>query len=543
MSESHPESPTVLELGPQTELSLEDVYRLGLPETDVRLSERARQRIEEAHEKVNGWIEDGRAIYGITTGVGELLHNIVPPEQSAEMSENICHSHAVGVSDDMDPAMVRRAMGVRLQMFAQGHSGVQLPLAELLAELINRNVTPVVPEKGTVSASGDLNPLAHVGAVLTGEGEVFYEGEKVPTMQAFEQEGLEPISLGPKEGLSCMNGTTATTPMSVMAVREAERMLQNALLATTMTMEVLQAGYEPLDPDVLGVRPHPGMLKVGEVLRETLDGSDLVRHKEVVQVEFDEKLDEQEAVHTEDFRQDSYSIRGIPQILGPSVETYHECRETVETEVNAIDDNPVVFPEREHCLHSAQFHAQPLAQAMDQLKIAVAEAGVLCERQAARILDPATNKGLPAFLAQDALSCGFEGAQYVAGSMVGENRILASPVSIQSLSLNAQFQDVVSMGLIAGKQARQMIENVNNVLDFELMCAAQAAEERGVEKLSPVSQTVHERIRSAVPSLDGDRMLTGDFDRMRPLTREGELVAAVEDEHGGDLLSLDLPAE
>jgi len=530
-----------IRIGPEQELGVEEIHTLGLPETTVELTDGAKDAIEQSYERVGEWLNEGRVIYGITTGVGELIHNIVPPSQSREMSRNICHSHAVGVGDRLDEAMVRRMMGVRLHTFAQGHSGVQPALTELLQELINRNITPVVPEQGTVSASGDLNPLAYIGTVLTGEGDVRYEGETMEAAEAFDREGLESITLEPKEGLSCMNGTTATTPMSAIALREAKHLLKTSFLATALSMEVLHASAEPFDPEVLAVRPHPGMLRVGTILRDILEDSDLIRHKEVVQVEFDDLLDEEESVHTEAFRQDSYSIRGIPQIIGPTLESYHFCKDTVETELNSVDDNPVVFPEEDQCLHSAQFHAQSLAHSMDLLKMSIAEVGVICERQAARLLDPAVSKGLPPFLASDELSCGYEGAQYVAGSMIAENRVLASPVSIQSLSLNGQFQDVVSMGLIAARQARTIIDHVRRVLDFELMAAAQAAETRGPDQLSSVSRTVYETIREEIPPVTEDRQLTGDFERMETLTKGGELVQAVETEHGAEQLALGLP--
>lgn len=531
----------VLEIGPGTSLSIEDVYQMGHPETTINLTNNAKSQIQRSSDKVADWIEEGRVLYGITTGVGELLHNLIPPEKSATMSKNICRSHAVGVGDNMPPEMVRRAMGVRLHTFAQGHSGVDLELVELLETLINRNIIPVIPEQGTVSASGDLNPLAHIGVVLTGEGDVFYENTIVPTVDAFEQEELNPISLGPKEGLACMNGITATSPTAAIALREMGHVLQTALLATAITMEVLHASREPLDEEALDLRPHPGMKCIGNILRDVLDGSDLIRTKEVIQVEFDEKLDDQESVHTEDFRQESYSLRGIPHILGPSVENYHHSKRTVERELNSVDDNPLVFPDRDECIHSAHFHGQPLAQAIDHLKISAAQIGVLCERQSTRLLDPNLNKNLPPFLASDSLSCGYEGAQYVAGSMIAENRILASPVSIQSLSLNAQFQDVVSMGFIAARQAREVLEHVENIINFELMAATQAADYRGTEKLSPVSQTVYEYIRETIPELDKDRPLSRDFAALESVTTSGELVRAVEKEHGADLLSLSLP--
>lgn len=340
-----------------------------------------------------------------------------------------------------------------------------------------------------------------------------------------------------------MNGTAATTPMAATALRETNNLLKNSFLATALAMEVLHASSEPFDPRVLSVRPHPGIVRVGEILRDILSQSDLIRNTEDLQVEFDDLLDENESVHTEESRQESYSIRGIPQIIGPTLESYQSCKGTVEIELNSVDDNPIVIPEDDQCLHSAQFHAQPIAHAMDTLKMSVAEVGVLAERQAARLLDPAVSKGLPPFLAADELSCGYEGAQYVAGSMVAENRVLASPMSIQSLSLNGQFQDVVSMGLIAARQARTIVDHVQKILDFELMAAAQAAETRGSEKLSPVSKTVYKTIRDEIPPLTEDRKLTKDFERIEPLTSGGKLIQAVEENHGTDQLALALPID
>lgn len=530
-----------LEIGPNTTLSIEDVHQIGLPETTVELTDEARTQIRQSNSKVTEWVEEGRVLYGITTGVGELIHHLIPPEDSATMSENICHSHAVGVGDNMPPEMVRRAMGVRLHTFAQGYSGVQLELVELLKMLINRNITPIVPEQGTVSASGDLNPLAHMGVVLTGKGKVFYDGEIVSTREAFDQEGLSPVSLEPKEGLSCMNGVTVTSPTAAIALREMRYVIQTSLLATAFTLEVLHASQEPFDEDALDLRSHPGMSRVGEILRKLLEGSELIRTKDVIQIEFDKKLDEQEAVHTEDFRQESYALRGIPHIIGPSVETYHHCKATVERDLNGVDDNPLVFADLDECIHSAHFHAQPLAQAMDHLTISAAEVGVLSERQTARLLDPNLNKELPAFLAPDALSCGYEGAQYVAGSLVAENRLLAAPVSIQSLSLNAQFQDVVSMGFIAARQAREVLEHVGNIINCQLMAAAQAADFRGPEKLSPISRTLYDHVREVVPELTEDRPLTADFAALEPMITDGGLVRTVKKEYGDDLLSLSLP--
>jgi histidine ammonia-lyase len=394
-------------------------------------------------------------------------------------------------------------MILQVNNFARGHSGIRAHIVSLLTELVNKRVIPIVPSKGSLGASGDLAPLAHLSSVLIGKGYAYYNGKRMSGSDALRKVGLNPVKLGAKEGLALLNGTQAMTSIAAFAVADSEYLVEIANLTTAMNMEVHRANIDALNPLIHEARPHNGQIKIAKTILNYLDGSKRIR----------KNVD----------RQDCYSIRCVPTVHGATSDTINHVKKVIEIEMNSSTDNPLVFSNNQ-ILSGGNFHGQPIALAMDFLSIALAEIGSISERRIERLLNP-TLSGLPPFLAPNSgLNSGFMIAQYTAASLVSENKGLAFPASIDSIPVSANQEDHVSMGTIAARKARKIIEHLQIILAIELLCVAQAMDLIQIQNLiSPRTRRVYQRIRETIPKLSEDREIAPDINRCVELLRNKEL--------------------
>jgi histidine ammonia-lyase len=490
-------------------LSLDDVRRVALgPETSVGLSPEAAARMRDSRELIERLVASGEPVYGVTTGFGRLADVTIAPEQRTTLQHNLVRSHASGMGAPLDRQSVRALMLLRANALARGHSGCRVILVDRLLGLLNAGIHPRVPEFGSVGASGDLAPLAHVALALLGEGPAEQNGSESPVADFLGAAGIEPISLGSKEGLALINGTQATTGLGVLALLAAERALETAEVAGAMSLDALLGTPEPFRQEIQDVRPHAGQGRSAARLRALLAGSEIREsHREG-----DPRV------------QDAYSLRCMPQVHGAAREALAYVRGILETEANSATDNPLVFPEAGVVVSGGNFHAQVVSQALDLLAIAVADLAAICERRIERLLNPDLSMGLPAFLTSRAgLESGFMIAQVTAVDLLAEMRILSHPASVDSVTTSANQEDHVSMGMAAARKARRSVACLDMVLATELMCAAQGIDFRRPLRSSEAIETAHARIRADVPKLDGDRVLGPDLDALTHLVRSGEL--------------------
>jgi histidine ammonia-lyase/tyrosine ammonia-lyase len=459
------------------DLTIDSVRRVAVEEAAVELHPESLARVVACHDRVQRWGDEGRPIYGVNTGFGELATITVAAEHKALLQRNLIHSHAGGGGRPLSSQAVRAMMLVRLNCLLQGHSGCSAEAVELLARFLGSRIHPVVPERGSVGASGDLAPLAHVALALVGEGQVEHRGRTCAASEALAREGLRPLTLGFKGALCLVNGTSAMTGLASLAIAEAERLLRWEVVASASVFECLSASAQALDAAGHDLRGQPGQVAVARALRSLLRGSErLTDQRTLARRIAASARDATGATKTGVHLQDAYSIRCVPQILGPVVEALAGCRRTIERELNACSDNPLFFEEPDETFHGGNFHGQYVAMACDFMNIALAETGVLAERQVDRLVSPKLNRDLPPFLAHPSpgLFCGLAGAQYLATSTAAENLDLAAPSSIKSIPSNGSNQDVVSMGLIAARKSMTLCDNVRDILRVLIAACTQA---------------------------------------------------------------------
>ena len=490
-------------------LSLEDVRRVALgPETKVGLSKEAAARMADSRGFIERLVSSGEPVYGVTTGFGRLADVTIPPEHRTTLQHNLVRSHASGMGEPMDREVVRALILLRANALARGHSGCRVVLVERLLGLLNAGIHPRVPEFGSVGASGDLAPLAHVALALLGEGPAEKGGTEYPVADLLAEAGIEPVTLGSKEGLALINGTQATTGLGVLALLAAERAVETAEVAGAMSLDALLGTPEPFREEIQDARPHAGQARSAARLRALLAGSQIREsHREG-----DPRV------------QDAYSLRCMPQVHGAAREALAYVRGILEIEANSATDNPLVFPEAGVVVSGGNFHAQIVSQALDLLAIVAADLASISERRVERLLNPDLSMGLPAFLTSRAgLESGFMIAQVTAVDLLAEMRILSHPASVDSVTTSANQEDHVSMGLAAARKARRSVACLERVLATELMCAAQGIDFRRPLRSSEAIEAAHARIRLDVPKLDGDRVLGPDLDALTDLIRSGEL--------------------
>ena len=472
---------------------------------NVSLGGEAQRRIAESNELIDDVVANGDTVYGVNTGFGQLASVRISDDELSHLQENLVRSHAVGVGEDLDDEIVRLVMLMKVVALAEGFSGVRLELVEALCALINNNIYPRIPSRGSVGASGDLAPLAHMAGALIGVGEVRVNGNLVPAAVALKDAGIQPVKLAPKEGLALLNGTQVSTALTLAAVFRAENMLAAALVAGAMSSDAIKGSDTPFDKRIQSVRGHGGQIAVAAVLRDLMQDSEIrASHESCDRV------------------QDPYSIRCQPQVMGACLDVLrHVCR-VLETEANAVTDNPLVFTDTNAVLSGGNFHAEPVALAADYLALAIAEIGALSERRIALLIDSHLS-GLPPFLVEDGgVNSGFMIVQVTAAALASENKSHAHPASVDSLPTSANQEDHVSMATYAGRRLHTMLDNVADIIAIELLCAAQGIEFRRPQKSSPALEEAMSAIREISPAYTEDRSLSSDIRRLAATVDHGD---------------------
>jgi histidine ammonia-lyase len=496
------------------DLTLADVWAVAIVGREVALASPALERMRAARAVVEELRDEHT--YGVNTGFGRFVSETIPPEQSEELQLRLLRSHACGVGDPYPDEVVRAAMVLRANALAKGYSGARIATVELLLEFLNRGVLPRVPSRGSVGASGDLAPLAHLALPLVGEGEAYVDGTLLPGTEALSAAGLEPVRLAAKEGLSLINGTQFMTAMAALALVRARRLTQAADLACAQSLEALQGSRTSFHAAIHAARPLRGQNDSAANIRLLLGGSAII-----------------ESHRWCDKVQDAYSLRCAPQVHGASRDLLDYAEATVGVELNSATDNPLVLVAEEQVVSNGNFHGQPVAFALDAIAMAVAELASISERRLERLVNPSLSDGLPPFLTeQGGLNSGFMIAQYVAAALVSENKVLCHPASVDSIPTSAGQEDHVSMGNASGLKALQVLANAERAVAVELLAGAQGVEYlaplepgRGVAATRAFVRTLSERLR-------GDRPLSADIERVAGAIRDGSLVASAEAEVG-----------
>ncbi len=506
-------------------LTLEDVAALAAAsatpgEITVAVTADAMANVERARQVVERILSRGEIVYGITTGFGDFKDRIIPPGQVRQLQRNIVISHAVGVGPLLDHATVRSLMVIRLQTLVKGHSGVRREVVDTLVAMVNKGVYPVIPAQGSLGASGDLAPLAHMALVLLGEGEAFFEGERLPGAEAMRRAGIEIIRLEAKEGLALTNGTTLIAAIGALTVVQAEMLSKAADIAAAMSLEALHGTPIAFDERIHAARPHAGQVACAAYIRRLIAGSQLTRAFDPLDI------------------QDAYSLRCTPQVHGAARDTIAFARHALEIELNSANDNPLIFFNDDGSavtLSGGNFHGEPVGMPMDFLKVGLSELASIAERRLARLVDEKTNRQvLPAFLTQyGGLNSGFMLVQYTAAALVSENKVLAHPATVDSIPSSANTEDHVSMGSIAARQAGEIARNLEYVLALELFAAAQGIDYHigglgNSAQLGRGTAHAYQLIRSKVPFIERDTVMYPHIETLRELVASGELVRAVE---------------
>jgi histidine ammonia-lyase len=491
-------------------LTVEQVVKVARENERVELHPEAVERIKKCRALLEDKIKKNEIMYGVNTGIGELANVVLTPEQVERFQKYIIYSHAAGYGEPFPVEVVRAAMLSRISCHSHGHSGLRLEVVELLKEMLNRGVTPVVCQKGSVGACGDLSPMSQIALVLMGEGEAFYQGERLPAKMALERAGLKPVVFQARDGLATINGSNVITGLGALEVYDARLWIKNSEIVAAMTLEALNANMKAYDERVHTVRGYPGAIISAENIRRITEGSELLKQpgKKV---------------------QDAYTLRSTPQVVGAARDAWQWARYMIEVELNGAADNPIFFPEDDEVLTGANFQGVPQAFALELLGTAITTVCVLSERRLNRLMNPHLSVGLPAFLTRGAgMFSGLMLTQYTAGALVCENRVLCTPAAVGSIPAAADQEDFVSMGMTTALKTRQILDNAQAILGIEFIAAAQALDFRKPLKPSPAVQAAYEIIRKYVPFLEEDRPLYPDINKMKEVVQSGEIVAAVE---------------
>jgi len=496
----------MLELDGQS-LTLEHVAAVARGAERVVLSDGARARMEASRGAIERIVKAERVVYGVNTGFGKLSDYSIPAEELRELQLNLVRSHACGIGLPLSDAETRAMILLRANVLALGYSGARSVVAEMLVLMLECEVTPLIPEKGSVGASGDLAPLAHLALVCIGEGEAFYQGEKMPGAEALRRAQIEPLRLEAKEGLALLNGTQAMTATGALALERADRLARVADIAGAMSLEALRGTPAAFDERIHQARPHRGQIEVAAHLRELLRDSEI----RLSHLENDPRV------------QDAYSLRCMPQVHGAARDTILNARGATEIETGSATDNPLVFADTEEVISGGNFHGAPLALAFDCAAIALVHLGNISERRTERLVNPDLSEGLPAFLTgHPGTSSGFMIAQVAAVALLNESKVLAHPASVDNLPTSAGKEDHVSMGMTAATKLRTIVENIEHVVAIELLCAAEGLEYRRPLRPGYGVLRAYETLRRQVPRLTHDRSLSPDIQRIAEAIRRGD---------------------
>ncbi|MGH9840674.1 MAG: histidine ammonia-lyase [Blastocatellia bacterium] len=473
---------------------------------EASLAPGARERIEKSRRFVEEIVAAGEVVYGINTGFGALSEVTIPREELRQLQLNLVRSHACGVGEPLPEPVVRAMMLHRANVLAKGFSGCRAVVVETLIAMLNAGVHPVVPSRGSVGASGDLAPLAHLALVAIGEGEAFFKGSRMPGREAMQRVGIAPLALEAKEGLALLNGTQGMTAVGGLALAVAGKLAEAADVIGAMTLEALRGTPVAFDEKIHAVRPHAGQAASARLLRE------LIADSEIRESHRDRVADPRV--------QDAYALRCMPQVHGAVRDALQHARQIIEIEINSATDNPLVFAEEREVLSGGNFHGEPVALALDYAAVAVADLGTIAERRVERLVNPQLS-GLPAFLTpHPGTNSGLMIAQVTAAALIAENNVLAHPASVFTLPTSANKEDHVSMGMTAALKFAQVVKNVETILAIELLCAAQGLEFLKPLKPGPKLQEVYERVRKIVPPLEHDVQLSGYIESLAPLVRD-----------------------
>ena len=493
-----------------TSLTLEKLVAIARDGERVELDPRALERIAANRAMLEEKIAAHEIMYGINTGIGEFSEVVLTDDQVSQFQRYLIYNHAAGIGDPAPIPTVRAAMAGRINVHAHGNSGCRPVITQTLVEMLNHRVTPVVCQRGSVGASGDLAPMAQVALLLMGEGEAWFEGDRLPGTEALSRAGITPPGLEARDGLSTINGSNVLTAMSALSLHDIERLLKQVEIAAAMTLEALLANLKPYDVRLHQMRGFPGAVRSARTIMRLLEGSDLQTGK----------------IHTK--VQDAYSMRSTPQVIGAAHDAIAWARTQVETELNGVGDNPIFLTDEKLTLTGANFQGTPVALPMDMVGAAVTTVCVLSERRLNRLTNPALSVGLPAFLTKGAgMFSGMMLSQYTADSLIVEQRLLSAPASVQSIPAAADQEDFVSMGMNTAMKTEQIVDDAYGVIGIELMAAAQALDFREMTR-GRGTDAAHAVIRRHVAHLDEDRPLHVDHTRMKALVKSCEILSAVE---------------
>ena len=508
------------------DLTIKDLVKVARKRAFVELSDGVKEKIKQSRLTVEKMLKEERIVYGITTGFGSLANKAIDPADVEELQKNLIISHATGVGKPLPEDVVRAMMLLRAKSLSQGHSGVRLELIEALLAMLNNNVVPIVPEKGSLGASGDLCPLSHMVLPLIGYGEAIFEGQRMSGAEAMKRAGITPITLQAKEGLALNNGTQCMTAVGALATYDAWSLLENAEKVAAMSLEALNGRVDAFDARIHALRRHSGQKISAELMRKHTEGSTFINNSQ--------------PCRDGDFRvQDAYALRCIPQVHGATRDSLAHVTKIIEQEMNAVTDNPLIFDE--DAISGGNFHGQPVAVVMDFLGIAMAEIANISERRTERMVNDALSNGLPAYLVAEnekkGLHSGFMIVQYAAAALVSENKVLAHPASVDSIPSSNNQEDHVSMGTIAARKAAEIIENVLQVVAMEALTAALAIDLRKIKpdwsekgnkwfgdtptKMGQATEKIYNAIRAKVPAMFLDRVVAPDIEIVADILRNG----------------------
>ncbi len=499
-------------------LTIDQVIAVARNNAPVRIDQSALTRMSRTRRILERLLQDNRLVYGVNTGFGALSNVKIAKEQLPSLQSNLIRSHATSVGKPHSTDVVRAIMLLRANTLLKGNSGIRPEIPLLIVALLNERIHPIVPQKGSVGASGDLSPLSHIGLLLIGEGPAEYRGRPISGSSALRAAGQTPLQLEAKEGLAINNGTQQIVGIGSLCLQDSYSLLLTEEAALSLSLEGINGWIDAFDERIHKLRPHPGQGNIANHVRRLLVGSRLVR-----------SLTEGRSI--EGHPQDPYSFRCAPQVMGASKDLLDFARNTLEIEMNSATDNPLLFPRDRVCLSGGNFHGQPVAVALDMICLAISTMANICERRISAMLDPALNNGLPAFLvgkqSKPGLSSGLMAVQYTAASLVAESKLLTHPASSDSIPTSSNFEDFVSMGPGAAHKACSVLENSQYVVSIELLTACQAIDLRGPQKQGKGTRKIYEAIRRVVPPLSNDRPSHADIERITTIVKEGKIAEIV----------------
>lgn len=495
-------------------LGIEDVVQVARENIFVALTEESVEKIHRSRKIVDDFVNEEKVVYGITTGFGKFSDVMISKDEAKQLQKNLIMSHACGVGEPLPEETSRAAMLLRANALAKGFSGVRLETIQTLLDMLNKGVHPVIPEKGSLGASGDLAPLSHMVLVMMGMGEAFYQGKRMSGQEAMEKAGIVPVELTSKEGLGLINGTQIMTAVGTLCFYDAMMLMKTADIAGAMTLEALRGITDAFDVRIHQVRPHAGQLQSAANVMKLTEESQRTTRQGEIRV------------------QDAYTLRCIPQVHGASRDALEHLRGKLEIEINSVTDNPIIFADEKEAISGGNFHGQPMALAFDYLGIAIAELANISERRIERLVNPQLSE-LPGFLTRNGgLNSGLMIAQYSAAALVSENKVLAHPASVDSIPSSANQEDHVSMGTIGARKAQSILSNAQSVIGIELMAAAQAIDLDKEGNPGRGTHVAYETLRQHLATLEEDRVLYDDIQLCTSMVASGQIAKAVEKEVG-----------